>query len=179
MSDKKKQQQALADAAEQATEYGGFARSAKIVARRSGEEFEVRSPLLFDDDQLIAYQRLHHLINQCDRWPDTQVPEQRIVSKRENGEEVETYIGAHTRRGEFIEPYQKDGELIDPPYEIQVAQIVLGDDYERFRAGGGSSRELVQLLAEMRIAAENRVAGDSKSADGDDLLEADAASGRQ
>lgn len=162
----------LKAAQEQANEYDGFARSGTIVARKSGETFTIPNPMFFDDDQLAAYQALHHLMNQCDRWPDTEIPEQSIESVDPNGAKVKTHNGAHVRRGDYIEPYQqtdKDGvtRLIDPPYEVQVAKIVLGEeDYARFKAGGGSSRELTMVLAKLRERVEEREAADSKSAGG-------------
>lgn len=162
MSDDK----ALQAAQEQADNYGGFARSGKVTARDTGEVFTFRNPMCFSDDQLLAYQKLHHRMNQCDRWSDTEVPEQRMKSVEPGGQEVETLIGAHVRRGDYIEPYQEDGVMVEPLYEVQVAQIMLGDRYEKFRAGGGSSRELVEVLAELRREKDKRVSVDPKS-DGD------------
>ena len=157
----------LKDAQEQADTYDGFARSGKIVAPGSGEEFTFRNPVFFGDDQLAAYQALNHLMNQCDRWPDTEIPEQSVESTDLSGATVKTHRGAYVSRGDYIEPYQKDGELIDPPYEVQVAKIVLGeDDYARFKAGGGSSRELTMVIKKLRERVEEREAADSKSAGG-------------
>ncbi|GJJ22281.1 hypothetical protein [Mycolicibacterium mageritense] len=162
----------LKDAQEQADTYDGFARSATITARKSGEVFTIGNPLFFDDDQLAAYQALHHRMNQCDRWPDTEIPEQSIESTDPNGATVKTHNGAHVRRGDYIEPYQetdKDGvtRLVDPPYEVQVAKIVLGEeDYARFKAGGGSSRELTMKLQKLRERVEEREAADPKSVGG-------------
>lgn len=163
MSDK-----SLQAAQEQADEYDGFARSGKITARKSGEVFTVPNPQFFDDDMLTAYQALHHRMNQCDRWPDTEVPEQHVETSQPDGTVVKSHIGAYTRRGEYIEPYQETGadgvsKLVDPPYEVQVAQIVLGDRYEAFKAGGGSSRELTMELAKLRDRGEEREAADPKS----------------
>lgn len=159
-------------AQDQADEYDGFARPGKVTARDTGEVFTVRNPLLFSDDQLLAYQKLHHRMNKCDRWPDTEVPEQRMKSIDPNGTQVDTLIGAHTRRGDYIEPYEEGGVLVEPLYEVQVAQIVLGDDYERFRAGGGSSRELVHVLSELRANTDKRVSGDPKSVGGGGVVDA-------
>lgn len=157
-------------AQEQADEYGSFTRSATITTR-TGEKFTVGNPNLFDDDQLLAYQKLHHRMNKCDRWPDTEVPEQRVLSENPDGTKVETYSGAYTRRGEFIEPYQEKGKLVEPVYEVQVAQIVLGDKYAAFKAAKGSSRELVTKLAEMRQGTDKRADDDSKSVGSDSVLE--------
>lgn len=158
MSDK-----ALQAAQDQADEYGGFARAGKITARGSGEVFDVRNPLFFDDDMLTAYQALHHRMNQCDRWPDTEVPEQHVETAQPDGTVVKSHMGAHTRRGDYIEPYQENGILVDPPYEVQVAKIILGDKYDAFKAGGGSSRELAMVLQKLRERGEEREAADPKS----------------
>lgn len=154
-----------AQAQEQADEVGGLGRSAKVVAHKSGETFTVPSVLLLDDDQLVAYEELHHKLNQCDRYPDAKQPAQRFVHKNPDGTEVETEIGEHTQRGGFIQPYQKDGELITPPYSIQLAVIFWGDDgYQRFKAGGGRSAEIPEKLGEINGATVKRMADDSKSA---------------
>lgn len=159
------------EAQEQADEFGGFARSAKVVARKTGEEFTVPSVILLDDDQLVAYEELHHKLNQCDRYHDTEQPLQRFVTKNPDGTEVETEIGAHTIRGDFIQPYQKDGELVKPPYSIQLAIIFWGQEgYDRFKAGGGRSAEIPEKLRELNAAMQERLASDSKSAGSDSDL---------
>lgn len=157
----------IAEAQEQADQFGGFARSATIVAPKSKEKFVVPSVLLLDDDQLTAYEKLHFDLNQCDRYPDVEQPRQKFVHKNPDGTEVETEIGAHTQRGQFIQPYQKDGELITPPYSIQLAKIFWGEDgYAKFKAGGGRSAEIPQKLQELNEQVQERTASDSKSAGG-------------
>lgn len=154
-----------AEAQEQADEFGGFARSATVVAHKTGEKFTVPSVVLLDDDQLIAYEKLHFELNQCDRWPDTENPKQRFVNKGIDGTEVETEVGAHTQRGDFMQPYQKDGALIEPPYSIRLAIIFWGEtDYQRFKAGGGRSAEIPEKLRELNAQIQERAAADSKSA---------------
>lgn len=164
-----------AEAQEQADEFGGFARSATVVAHKTGEEFTVPSVILLDDDQLIAYEKLHHQLNQCDRHPDVDQPKQRFVHKNPDGTEVETEIGAHTQRGDFIQPYQKDNELITPPYSIQLAIIFWGEEgYKRFKEGGGRSAEIPEKLRELNAEMAKRMAADSKSAGRDSDLAAGA-----
>lgn len=162
----------LSQAREQADEYDSFTASATVVARRTGEKFTVTNPNLFDYDQLLAYQKLHHLINKCDRWPDVEVPEQRIVSKNRDGTEVESFRGSYVQRGDWIEPYQLNGEMIEPTYEVQVCQIVFGEkEAQRFFDGGGSPLEVVRALSELRRRTEDRAAADPKSDAGADVLE--------
>lgn len=150
-------------AQDQADEYNGFARSKKVKAE-NGEEFTVRNPMFFKAPQTVAYNQLHHRINKCDKWPDAQAPEQRMRSVQPDGTEVETFIGARVIPGEYIEPYQEDGVLVEPPYEIQVARIALGDEqYEKFEEAGGSPREVVEVLAELRRGVQKRADADDKS----------------
>ncbi|AEN79876.1 tail assembly chaperone [Mycobacterium phage PhancyPhin] len=153
---------ATAEAQEQADTYDSFARSGEITAL-NGDVFTVRNPLFFNVDQLTAYNRLHHRMNQCDRWPDVEKPEQRMKSRQPDGTEVETFVGAHTVRGDYIEPYQENGILVEPPYEVQVCKIVMGDEeYEKFAAAGGSPREVVELVKELRSGVVKRADADSK-----------------
>lgn len=154
-----------AAAQEQADEADGFGRSATVVAHKSGEEFIVPSVVLLDDDQLIAYEKLHHELNQCDREPDFQSPEQQFVNKKPDGSVIETKTGGYTQRGGFIQPYQKDDVLIEPPYSIQLAIIFFGEDgYKRFKAGGGRAAEIPEKLRQLNTEMQERMAADSKSA---------------
>jgi hypothetical protein len=78
---------------------------------------------------------------------------------------VETEIGEHTVRGNFIQPYQKDGVLLEPPYSIQLAIIFWGEDgYQRFKNGGGRSAEIPTALDELNRRLQERLSDDSKSA---------------
>lgn len=159
-------------AQDQADEYNGFARSGTIKAG-NGEEFTVRNPVFFNASQTVAYNKLHHRMNKCDRWPDTEQPEQRMKSVQPDGTEVETYTGARTIRGDFIEPYQEDGELVDPPYEVQAARIAMGDaEYDRFEAADGSPYQVVLLLRDLRAGVQKRADADDKSVGSDRVLAA-------
>ena len=180
MSDK--DQPTLDDAREQADEHGGFLVSGKVKARKSGREYTIPNLLLLDDDQQAQYDALIHKLNQCDRYPDTDLPEQVVpqrtvkVTDPETGEVTETVVAEHvvparTVRGDFIEPYQKDGELITPPYNVQIAKILLGDDYEEFKAGGGRSSDVRVELLRMRRETEERARNDSKSVDSSSQVE--------
>lgn len=169
-ANKDKQAQDQADANE------SFARSLPITTE-DGSVFQVRNPLFFNAKQLKANTALHYRINHADRWPDRHVPEQRMVSQEKDGTKVETFVGAHVQRGDFIEPYQEtdehgDVKMIDPPYEIQMSMIVLGDEYQRFEDSGGSPRELCELLKDLRDGVANRVDADPKSLGSTGVLEA-------
>lgn len=155
------------EAQDQADANGSFARSAPITTE-NGSTFQVRNPLFFNAKQLREYTALHHRVNCCDRWPDRHVPEQRMISHEKDGLKVETFVGAHTVRGDYIEPYQttdSDGKVVvlDPPYEIQLSMIVLGDNYQAFEDAGGSPRELVDLLRDLQTVVAKRADADDKS----------------
>lgn len=151
------------DAREQADEYGSFIRSGKVKAHKSGEVFTFPSLRLLDDDQQVEYNKLQHTLNQCDRWPDTEVPERTIKQTDADGTVTETTVKAHTVRGDFMTPYQKDGKLIEPPYNIAIAQLLLGDRYEEFKQSGGRSAELVEELMRMQSESLKRQSSDPKS----------------
>lgn len=169
---KDKDQQTLDDAREQADEHDGFLRSGKVKARKTGKVYTIPNLQLLDDDQQQAYDRYIHELQQCDRYPDVQVPERTIkTTDPETGEVTETTIAGHTLRGDFIEPYQKDGKLIEPPYNVRLTQILLGDKYEEFKNGGGRSADVRQELLRMKRETEERVRNDSKSRDGAGAVE--------
>jgi hypothetical protein len=163
------------EARDQADEYEGFARSGRVKAHKTGKWYTVTNLLMLDDDQQDRYDALIHELNQCDKYPDVEIPEQ-VVPERHikvtdpDGSVSETTVAEHrvparVQRGDFIEPYQKDGVRITPPYNVAIAQIVL-DDYEGFKAGGGRSSEVRMELLRMKKETEERQRNDSKSGDG-------------
>jgi hypothetical protein len=150
------------DAREQADEFGGFARSGK-VKDETGKEYTFPSLLLLSDKQQEAYDELQHTLNHCDRWPDRQIPKRMIKQTDPDGTVTETTVEAHTVPGDFMSPYEKDGERIKPAYSIAIAQILLGKQYEEFEKNGGKSAELVEELKRMQQRTAERQAADSKS----------------
>lgn len=158
-------QQTLDDAREQADENGGFLVSGKVKAHKTGKVYTIPNLHLLDDDQQAAYDQFIHELQNCDRHPDIQVPQRTIrTTDPETGEVTETVIEGHTLRGDIIEPYQKDGKLLTPPYNVRIAQILLGEEgYEEFKAGGGKSSEVRQELLRMKTETEERLRQDSKS----------------
>lgn len=156
--------QNIAEAQEQASEFGGFAEGETLTARKTGEKFLVPNVLMLDNQQLVDYEKLHHLLNQCDRAPDVEHPKQRFVHKNTDGTEVETETGGHTERGGFIQPYQKDGALIEPPYSFQLGIIYWGEEgFERFDKGGGRAAEIPNAMQTANRKLQERQAADSKS----------------
>ena len=157
----------VVDAREQADEADSFIRSGKVTAHKTGKEYTFPSLDLLDDDQSVAYNKLMHTLNQCDRWPDTEVPARTVKQTDADGTVTETTVEAHTLRGDIMSPYQKDGELIEPPYNIAMAQILLGDDYDEFKTGGGKSAEVVEELFRIRADRVKRQTDDPKSSGSD------------
>lgn len=165
----------LQEARDQADEHNSFVRSGRVKAHKTGEWFTIPSLLLLDDDQQAEYNKMIHRLNQCDHHPEVHIPEQQVPERvikvtEPDGTVNETTVAAHTIPartvpGDFIEPYQKDGALIEPPYNVQIAQILLGDDYERFKKGGGRSSDVRLELLRMKRESEERANADSKSVD--------------
>lgn len=159
------------DARDQADEHDSFVKSGTVKAHKTGEHFTIPSLMLLDDDQQAEYDALQHELNQCDRWPDEEIPAQQVPERTITDDGMTTTIAGHTIpgrtiRGDYMQPYQKDGDLLTPPYNVRIAKILLGDKYEAFKAGGGKSAEVVQELMRMSRESNKRLASDSKSADG-------------
>lgn len=163
----------LVQAAEQADEYDSFVKPLRI-STKSGKVFEVPHPTQLDDDQQEAFDQLQFEANQCDRWPDepdVEVPE----TKTTHPDGSVTVIAAHFergKRGDFITPYQKDGVRMTPGYNIRLAKIYFGDQYEAFKAAGGRSNDLALALTRAANKMRERQAADSKSAGGGVSVEA-------
>lgn len=153
----------LEKAREQAAESGGNFTPLPIRTD-SGKVFTIPDPNLLDDDQQELFDTLRHEANQCDRWPDIEVPEEVVTGP--DGTTVRT--AAHVERGDFIQPYQKDGIRMAPSYNIRLAKIFLGSEarYEEFKAAGGRSNEIAIALAERSREQQKRQERDSKSSAG-------------
>lgn len=145
----------VTQAREQAAEYFGFTASVFIQVD-SGKVFEIPNPGLMDDDQLERWEDLRFRLEKCDREPDTEVPEQRL----DNG----AVIPAHTIEGDVLTPYRINGELLKPPYNVQLAIVLFGEEgYKEYKAGGGASSQITLEWARMNKEYQERVADDPKS----------------
>lgn len=135
------------------------------IKTKSGKTFTIPDANLLDDDQQEAFDDLRYEANQCDRWPDREVPEEVITAK--DGSAIRT--AAHTRPGDFIQPYQKDGKRLTPSYNIRLAKIFLGSEevYEEFKKAGGRSNEIALALTERSRQQARRQLADPKSDAGD------------
>ncbi|HOW92888.1 MAG TPA: hypothetical protein PLF91_00155 [Mycolicibacterium fallax] len=141
---------------------------------------------MLDDDALAAWDQLWFELEGYDHHEIT-LPE-RTVKDTEDGAEV--VLPAETKQGGLKVPYRKtdpvSGEavLLDPPYEVRVAQIALGDDYAVLRAGKvagrrGAARHVWALWNAQSMDLTERQASDPKSVDSADGVEAVAPADRQ
>lgn len=129
-------------AAEQATEYDSGTNPFAFAELKLDDGTTIKVPpdpriKLLDDDALVALNKLDFELESYDRHPDVFIPEQTIKDSAGN----ELKLASETRTGNLKTPERKtDPEtkvttLLEPPYQVQVAQIALGDDYARLRAG--------------------------------------------
>jgi hypothetical protein len=128
---------------------------------------------MLDDDAQPKYDRLELELESYERHPDIDVPEQKIYDKSGN---LVSVLPADTRPGPLKIPHRKtdaDGNavLLDPPYNVQVAQIALGPDYEKLRAGTirgrrGSAVDVWRIWNEQGQKMIDRQKSDSKSDEG-------------
>jgi hypothetical protein len=123
---------------------------------------------MLDDDALAAWDQLWFDLESYDHHEIT-LPERTVT---EGGTEM--VLPAETRQGSLKVPYRKteDGKtaLLNPPYEVQVAKIALGDDYAVLRAGTvngkrGAARHVWAVWNAQGFDLTERQAADSKSAD--------------
>ncbi|MEE3066566.1 MAG: hypothetical protein VYA67_21935 [Actinomycetota bacterium] len=133
---------------------------------------------LLDDDALMELDRLHLDLESYDRHDDYVIPEQTI--KNAAGNEIK--LPEERRQGALKEPYRKtdpttnEAVLMDPPYQVRVAQIALGEDYAKLRAGlvngkRGSAADVWRIWNEASREIAERERNDSKSSGGAGVLE--------
>lgn len=81
-------------------------------------------------DRLEEYDELMFTADtEYERGPEVYIPEQTV--KDRNGDEMK--LPAETRPGNLLVPYRKRNaagkvELVKPPHEVKVVQVVLGED---------------------------------------------------
>lgn len=166
-----------AQAAEQAKSYGGVF-APRQLALDDGSIIEVPphpNLRMLDDDALAAWDQLWFDLESYDHHEVT-LPE-RVVKDPQDGTEM--VLPPETRQGGLKVPYRRtDPEtgksvLLNPPYEVQVAKIALGDDYNRLRAGTvngkrGSARHVWAVWNSQGLDLTERQAADPKSHAGAD-----------
>ncbi|QPO16633.1 tail assembly chaperone [Mycobacterium phage KashFlow] len=158
MTNTPKKPASIKEAQEQAAEYFGFTAGYQIQV--GDEIFEIPNPGLLDDDQQQRWEELQFKLEKCDREDDVVIPPYTL----EDG----TTVPQRTIKGELKTPYQIDGELMRPPYNVQLAIALWGEEaYERFKAGGGRSNLIPLQWARMNREFQERVDADPKSAGSD------------
>jgi hypothetical protein len=136
------------EAREQAAECLGFIRG-RTFDLGDGQTWELPNPSLLDDEQQPRYNEYLFEIQNLDRYPD---------DKDDDGNVI--------RRGDIMDPPQKDGELLEPN-DIRLAKALMGDDiYAKFIKAGGRSSQLRVHWSEMNRRMMNRLRDDSKSNSG-------------
>lgn len=137
---------------------------------------------LLDDDALQSLDQLDLDLESCERHPDIYIPEQK--GKDRTGAEIT--LPAETKPGALKIPYRKIGDdgkpvLLNPPYEVQVVKIAIGEDqYKKLRAGKidghrGSAADVFRFWNNRASDLGRRRETDHKSDGGADVLEAVAA----
>lgn len=119
---------------------------------------------MLDDDRLAAYEELLFETESYDR-AEIHLPQRTV--KDDDGTEM--VLPAETKPGLPLIPYRKDGQLITPPHNVRVVQVVLGEqEYARLRAGTingrrASSADVWQIWNEQGLRLTERAAADPKS----------------
>lgn len=173
-------------AREQAAEATGFLDGYILVV--GGQEYEIPQRGLLDDD---ARERLNELDLETETWdrdddilfasvetvaviadvlrenPDVSTEELRQEVAKKIADAVAAADNFNKRPGPLKVPYRKNNELIKPPYQVQVAMAVLGDEYEKFKAAGGRASDVTATLARLDRKVEEREASDPKSVGSD------------
>jgi hypothetical protein len=156
---------ALAAAREQAEDFDSFLRPLEVPTREG--VWKVVHPNMLDDDATEEYQQMRWEFNQCDRITED-VPEMTLTLK----DGTTTTTAAHTIQGGFVDPYQKDGQRMAPSYNVRQARILLGDQYDEFKAAGGTANAIAYALIKRGEEMRKRRESDSKSDGGNVVSEA-------
>lgn len=167
---KAKRETATEDARAQADEFDGFTAD-EIYTSPTGERFVVPNVTLLDDEQQEQFDLLNFALSKCDKHPDTEIPGRTVTAKDPDGTEVVTEYPPQIIRGGFVQPYQKDGELVTPNYNVQLVQAFLGKDgYAKFKAAKGKSSEYAAAVKKLSEKLTEREADDPKSEGGSSAL---------
>jgi len=148
------------DALEQLAEYWGFDGSFPIKVS-DGAVFWVPTMGAMDDDQLARYQELQHSLRGFDH------EEVEVRNPITNDVIINPKTGAPLVNRVIIQPHQKDGVLVKPPYEVRLCVALWGKQgYERYKAGGGRAALVPLIWRRMEREFDRRLAEDPKSGRG-------------
>jgi len=139
---------------------------------------------MLDDDALAEWDQLWFDLESYDHH-EVALPERTVTDK----DGTEMGLPAETKQGGRKVPYRRtdpDGKvtLLDPPYEVRVAQIALGEDYAVLRAGKvngrrGAARHVWAVWNAQSMDLTERQAAAPKSVNRADGVEAVAEADRQ
>lgn len=137
----------------------------------NGDKFPVYNVLLLDDDQQENFDLLNFNLGKCDKHPDQEIAGRTVTATDPDGTEVKTEYHAQTVKGGFVQPYQLNGKLVTPNYNVQLVKALLSeDDYVKFKAAKGKSSEYAAAVKKLSEAADDREASDPKSEAGSSAL---------
>jgi hypothetical protein len=149
---KKRHALSLTDAADQACEYFGFLSYEELDLGDNGEPLKIPNPQLLPPELRKRFDECRMSFEDCDREPDVELP------------------GGGVIKGDYLDPRRRDGELVDPPYEVELAKAIWGEDgYRRFEAAVEKSPTPVgpgiisMVWARMDDQFRQRERNDSKS----------------
>lgn len=151
---KQKQRRALSitDAAEQACEYFGFLSYEELDLEDGGPSLKIPNPQLLAPDVRKKFDEVRLKFEDCDREPDITLPNGQVI------------------KGEFLDPRRRNGVLVEPSYEVELAIAIWGEDgYARYQAAADKAPTPVgpgiisMVWAQMDDMFRNRERNDSKS----------------
>jgi hypothetical protein len=168
---KARRESSVQDARDQAQELDGFTAD-ETYTTPTGVPFGVPNVGLLDDDQQERFDALNFKFSKCDKVPDGELPGRTVTAKDPDGTEVVTEYPPSVIKGTgFLQPYQTDGQLVVPNYNIQLVIALLGEEgYEEFKAAKGKSSEFADRVKKLAEKLAEREKADPKSEGGSAAL---------
>ncbi|KWX66796.1 hypothetical protein [Mycobacterium sp. NAZ190054] len=161
-----KREQAPQDAHDQAVEHDSFFADDIYVAP-NGEQFPVPVYEELDDDQQERLDAVQHMLNSCDRFPDVTIPGYTEETVDDDGKVTRRIHPERTAPGGYKMPYEKGGERVSPPANVQLTEALLGDEqFAKFKAAKGKSSVFVKMFMELQRRVQEREQSDPKSEGG-------------
>jgi hypothetical protein len=141
----------LADVADQACEYFGFLSYEELDLGDNGPLLQIPNPQLLPPDIKKKFDELRMKFEDCDR------------------DEIQL-AGGEKIKGDYLDPRRRDGVLVDPPYDVELAKVIWGEQgYERFAEAAAKSPTpvgpgiIAMVWARMDDQMRRRHSSDSKS----------------
>lgn len=142
----------LQEAKDQQAEYFGFESSLVLVL--GDDEYEIPHPQLRTAEQLKAFQQAYLKFEECDREEPAPVT---VTLKDGSTMKTDPPVGP------FIEPRRKGGELMDPPWDVEVCIALWGKaKTDKYIAAGGPPGLVQMTWDRMNDEFERRKKADPK-----------------